>query len=70
MILLTDAGEALFVRLGAGGGGATEAETGGGLELLCARRVLGFGAGFGGAGLRRVCFMTWVGASEDRAGAD
>lgn len=29
MMLLTDAGEALFVRLGAGGGGATEADTGG-----------------------------------------
>lgn len=63
---MTDAGKALFVRLGAGGGGATEVEAGGGCELLCARRVFGFGAGLGGAGLRSVCFMRWVGASEVR----
>lgn len=72
MMLLTGAGDALFLRLGAGGGGATEVEAGGGCELLCARRVLGLGAGFGGAGLRRVCFMMCVGASkvrEDPVGA-
>jgi len=55
--LLFGAGEPLLARLGAGGGGATEVEAGGGWELLCARRVFGFGAGFGGAGLRSVCFM-------------
>lgn len=63
------AGEALFVRLGAGGGGAGDEEVGVGCELLWPRRVVGLGAGLGGAGLRRVCFMRWgVGPESSAAG--
>lgn len=63
-----DTGEALFVRLGAGGGGAgdDDDDDGGGCELLWPRSMLGLGAGLGGAGLRRVCFMKW--GAEDPEG--
>lgn len=59
LLLRSDgAGEAFCAaRLGAGRGGGGPVIEDLLLLLLGERSVLGLGAGFGGAGLRRVCFM-------------
>ena len=59
LLLMSDgAGEAFCAALlgaGRGGGGPDVEDLL--LALLGERSVLGLGAGFGGAGLRRVCFI-------------